>query len=287
MPPRWASRPSRPGPSWDASTGCDDACGSAAAGAVAAAGGSFCSPGSGPPWEACGSTSPVGSSEPAGSSTGVRVAPSAGAPSPRPASSGASGAAPPSSAGAVLSRAGSRPGSARRPFGGGSLSGLVAASSGDDGASFAARAAGGGRGRRAVAARIGDRRLVGARGRGHDRRARLRPARERARAGQRRQVHAAQHVADRAGQVVEVRHHVLRELVDPHALHGGGHHHAGEAGARLADVERVHRLARAELHLLGQALEAGLAAGGRRIAAEAVAERRVREQPLDQLGGDL
>ena len=84
-----------------------------------------------------------------------------------------------------------------------------------------------------------------------------------------------------------MRHDVLRELVHAHALHGGRHHHAGQAGARLADVERVHRLARAEPHLLGEALEPGLAARARRVAPEAVAERRVREQPLDQLRGDL
>ena len=119
------------------------------------------------------------------------------------------------------------------------------------------------------------------------RRARLRPARQRARARQRRQVHAAEHVADGVGEVVEVRHDVLRELVHAHALHGRGHHHAGEARARLADVERVHRLAGAELHLLGQALEPRLAARTRRVAPEAVAERRVGEQPLDQLRGDL
>ncbi len=114
----------------------------------------------------------------------------------------------------------------------------------------------------------------------------LRRAGHRPAARQRRQVHPAQHVAERARQVLDVRHDVLGELVHAHALHGRGHHHAREARARLAHVQRVHRLARAELHLLGQAVEPGLPARERGIAAEPVAERRVGEQPLDELSGD-
>ena len=107
------------------------------------------------------------------------------------------------------------------------------------------------------------------------------------RARQRRQVHAAQHVADRAGQVLEVRDDVLGELVDAHALDGGRHHHAGEARPRLADVERVHRLARAERHLLGE-----LSSPASRQAAAGSRRKRSRnagigEQALDQLGGDV
>jgi hypothetical protein len=84
-----------------------------------------------------------------------------------------------------------------------------------------------------------------------------------------------------------VRQHVLAELVDADALHGGGHHHAGQAGLRLADVERHHRLAGAERHLVGQLVQAGVAARGGRVAPELRPERRVGEQPLDQLRGDV
>jgi hypothetical protein len=84
-----------------------------------------------------------------------------------------------------------------------------------------------------------------------------------------------------------VREDVLAELVDADALHGGGHHHAGQARLRLALVERHHRLARAHRHLLRELVEAGLAAGARRVAPELGAERRVAEQPLDQLGRDV
>ena len=92
---------------------------------------------------------------------------------------------------------------------------------------------------------------------------------------------------DRPRQVVDVRDDVLGELVDADALHGGGHHHAGQAGARLAQVERVHRLPAADLEVVGDLVEAGLAARPHRVAPEAVAEGRVSEQLLDQPGGDL
>jgi hypothetical protein len=80
---------------------------------------------------------------------------------------------------------------------------------------------------------------------------------------------------------------VLAELVHADALHGGGHHHAREAGLGLAHVQRQHRLARAERHLVGQVVESRLAARGRRVAPERRAERRIDEQALDQLGGDV
>ncbi len=62
---------------------------------------------------------------------------------------------------------------------------------------------------------------------------------------------------------------------------------AGERRARLAHVQRVHRLARADRHLVGEAVQPRLAAGRRRVAAEAVAEARIGEQSLDQLRGDV
>ena len=119
------------------------------------------------------------------------------------------------------------------------------------------------------------------------RRRRVRPARERALEGDRRQRHAAQHVADRARHVVDVGEDVLAELVDADALHRGGHHHPGQARLRLALVERHHRLAGADRHLVRELVEARLAARARRVPAELRAELRVAEQPLDQLGRDV
>ena len=251
------------------------------------------SPGFGPPSDGCGSKPSPGSSDPS-----VRAAASSPE-SASPASSGASGAAPPRAVPRPCRpprpRASSRrrrrrpppraprpppratPAAPRPP----SLPRRPAPPALPRPAPPPARCRR--RGGRPAPRRRGRLRLVG-----RDRRPRVAvPARERPAAGQRRQVDPAQHVADRRRHVLEVRHDVLGELVQPHALHGGGHHHAGQARARLADVERVHRLARAQPHLLGEALEPRLAARARRVAAEAVAERRVREQPLDQLRGDL
>ena len=101
------------------------------------------------------------------------------------------------------------------------------------------------------------------------------------------EVDLAEDVADHPGHVLDVRHHVLAELVDAHALHGGGHHHAGQAGLRLAVLQRHHRLARPERHLVGELVQPGVAARGRGVAPELGAERRVAEQSLDQLGGDV
>ena len=101
------------------------------------------------------------------------------------------------------------------------------------------------------------------------------------------QVDAAQDVADRLRDVVEVRGDVLGELHDADALHRRRHHHAGEARLGLPHVQGHHRLARAELHLLRELLEPGLAARLGRVAAEARAERGVDEQALDQLRGDV
>ena len=239
---------------------------------------------SGPPFEAFGSMSPVGHLR-----RPVVLGRRASAASCLGAAAGlrAGLLRRPRSAGRALARLGGRELRRDRRFA--SPSPAAAASSGDAAASPArpARPAPPAPCRaplRRCRPRRRDLRRVRAVRRRGDRRARhVRAAPERAPAGQRRQVHAAQHVADRARQVLEVGDDVLGELVDAHALHGGGHHHAGQAGARLADVERVHRLARADLHLLGEALEPGLAAGERGVAAEAVAERRIGEQALDQL----
>ena len=97
---------------------------------------------------------------------------------------------------------------------------------------------------------------------------RIRAAGQRAAPRDRRQVHPAEHVADRARHVVDVREHVLAELVDADALHGGGHHHAGQARLRLALVEGHHRLAGADRHLVRQLVEPRLAARARRVAPE-------------------
>ena len=93
----------------------------------------------------------------------------------------------------------------------------------------------------------------------------------------RRQVHAREHVGDLARDLLEVRQDVLGELVDPDALHGGGHHHAREARLGLAHVERVHRLAGAERHLLRQARPApprGTRPPGRGGSARGTPDRR-------------
>src|SRR3954451_15884327 len=102
-----------------------------------------------------------------------------------------------------------------------------------------------------------------------------------------REVDAAQDVADRLRDVVEMRGDVLGELHDADALHRRRHHHAGEARLGLPHVQRHHRLARAELHLLCELLQPRLPARLGRVAAEARAERRVDEQALDQLRGDV
>jgi putative modified peptide len=102
-----------------------------------------------------------------------------------------------------------------------------------------------------------------------------------------RQVDAAQDVADRLRDVVEMRGDVLGELHDADALHRRRHHHAGEARLGLPHVQGHHRLARAQLHLLRELLESRLPARLGGVAAEARAERRVDEQALDQLRGDV
>ena len=84
--------------------------------------------------------------------------------------------------------------------------------------------------------------------------------------------------ADRA------RHHVLHEPEHAHALERRGHHHPGKAGARLADLERLHRLAGAERHVLGELVETGRPARCRGVAAELRAKGRIGEQPLDDAG---
>jgi hypothetical protein len=84
-----------------------------------------------------------------------------------------------------------------------------------------------------------------------------------------------------------MRDDVLGELVDADALHGGGHHHAGQARARLAQVERVHRLAAAHLEVVRDPVQPGLAAGAHGVAPEPVAERGIGEQLLDQPCGDV
>jgi hypothetical protein len=118
-------------------------------------------------------------------------------------------------------------------------------------------------------------------------RGRRRRGRGRQGAADRREVDAAEHVSDRLGDVVEVGRHVLDELHHADALHRRGHHHSGEARLRLAHVEGHHRLARADRHLLRELVEPRVAAGLGGIAAEAHAERRIDEQALDQLGGDI
>ena len=119
-------------------------------------------------------------------------------------------------------------------------------------------------------------------GRGRRRRGRGRQC-----AADRREVDAAEHVSDRLGDVVEVGRDVLDELHHADALHRRGHHHPGEARLRLAHVEGHHRLPRADRHLLRELVEPRLAAGLGGVAAEARAERRIDEQALDQLGGNV
>ena len=58
-------------------------------------------------------------------------------------------------------------------------------------------------------------------------------------------------------------------------------------GLGLADVERHHRLAAADGHLLREAVEPRFAAGARGVAPELGPERRVGEQPLQQPGREV
>ncbi|WP_187368754.1 hypothetical protein [Baekduia soli] len=78
----------------------------------------------------------------------------------------------------------------------------------------------------------------------------------------------------------------MGELEHAHALQRGGHEHAEQAGARLAQLERLQRPA-AHADLVGQVGQARLAAGGLGLGAEPRAERGVDEQALEQLGGDV
>jgi hypothetical protein len=67
-----------------------------------------------------------------------------------------------------------------------------------------------------------------------------------------------------------------------HPLDRHGHHDTGQARARLADDQRVHR-SRRPGQFGGQVGEPGSVAGRGRIAAELRPERRVDQEPLDQL----
>jgi hypothetical protein len=77
-----------------------------------------------------------------------------------------------------------------------------------------------------------------------------------------------------------VVHQRLR-FADAHPLDRHRHHDTGQARARLADDERVHRPARSGQG--GQVGEPGGQAGGSRIAAELGPELGVDQEPLDQL----
>jgi hypothetical protein len=78
----------------------------------------------------------------------------------------------------------------------------------------------------------------------------------------------------------------LLDLLDRHTLGRHRHHDARQAGTGLANLHRVHRLAR--LTQLGRQLrQTGRQTGPARIPAELGAKLRVGEQPLDQLPGAL
>ena len=67
------------------------------------------------------------------------------------------------------------------------------------------------------------------------------------------------------------------------ALCRSGHQHAGEAGARFADLERIHRLPLAR-ELLGQVVELVLPRHCGRVAPKRRAEASVRQEPLEEVG---
>jgi hypothetical protein len=72
------------------------------------------------------------------------------------------------------------------------------------------------------------------------------------------------------------------QLDHAYALGRDRHHHSGEARLRLPKLERVHRLATGT-QLPGQFVQPRCAADSRGVAPELGPERRVDEQPLDQL----
>ena len=128
-------------------------------------------------------------------------------------------------------------------------------------------------------------RAVGAALRRRRRRRRVRAAGERALEVDRGQAHPAQHLANRARHVVEVRQDVLAELVDADAHHGGGHHHAGQAGLRFAGrASSSPRRRRSTSRPHSSTRPCGTLAPGR---AGTSTERRVAEQALDQLRRDV
>jgi hypothetical protein len=79
-----------------------------------------------------------------------------------------------------------------------------------------------------------------------------------------------------------VVHQRLR-LGDTHPLDRHCHHDTGQARARLAHDQRVHRRAGSG-QLGGQIWEAGGQAGRARVAAELGPELRIDQESLDQLG---
>ena len=77
---------------------------------------------------------------------------------------------------------------------------------------------------------------------------------------------------------------VLDQVHRHHSLGGGGDQHPRQGRLRLAHLERLeHRSAAREL--AAHALEAVVAARGRRITPEVGPERRIHQQPLEQVGG--
>jgi hypothetical protein len=85
--------------------------------------------------------------------------------------------------------------------------------------------------------------------------------------------------ARRAGQPVV---HERPRFTDAHAFYRHRHHYTGQARARLAHDQRVHRPGRAA-QLGGQVGEPGGQAGRGRVAPELGAEPRVDQEALDQL----
>jgi hypothetical protein len=71
------------------------------------------------------------------------------------------------------------------------------------------------------------------------------------------------------------------------AFDRGGHHHPGEAGPRFAHLQRLQGVAAGRAELLGQLREAGAPRCGDRVAPEVGAGDRIRQQLLDQPGGEL